>query len=177
MLVRAPFFFCQGKKKCFHSLGCLNCFTVRENVQKTDLHWAWVKKKEFIESRDAVVYLNDILIATETIEQHFRVLRVIFDVLILKMLELRLDKCEFLFIEVEYLGYRVSWEGIRPTDGGIGAIARFPIPCDVRVIRRFLRMCAYFRNFIEGFSVVTTPLSDLTRKDVSFVWERGFWDF
>lgn len=77
-------------------------------------------------------------------------------------------KCNFMFTEVQYLGYRVSGEGIRPNDEGIVAIAEFAPPRDVRGVQRFLGMYAYFRKFIEGFSVLAKPLTDLTKKGVLF---------
>lgn len=121
----------------------------------------WVNRvlKKFIDKGEVVAYLNDFMIASETVEQHLRVLR---DVL------MTLAETKFMFTEIEYLGYRVSEEGIKPNGGGIVAIADFPPPRDVRGVQRFLGMCAYFRKFIEGFSLLAKPLTDLTRKEVVF---------
>ncbi|XP_011883821.1 PREDICTED: uncharacterized protein K02A2.6-like [Vollenhovia emeryi] len=130
----------------------------------------WVNQvlKEFIDKGDVVAYLDDFLIATETIEQHLRVLKNILITLVANKIQLRIDKCKFLFTEIEYLGYKISREGVRPTENGIAAIVRFPIPRDLRGVKRFLGMCSYFRKFIEGFSTLAKPLTDLTRKNAEF---------
>jgi hypothetical protein len=65
--------------------------------------------KEFIDAGEISVYLDDFLIATETIEQHFIVLEKMFNLMIANLLELRLDKCRFFQTnnKLEYLGYTV----------------------------------------------------------------------
>ncbi|XP_043258037.1 uncharacterized protein LOC122400580 [Colletes gigas] len=74
---------------------------------------------DLIRSGDVVVYIDDFLIATETIEHHFSVLKRVFRILVNNKLDLRLDKCKFLNTKIEYLGYVITAEGIKPTESGI----------------------------------------------------------
>lgn len=74
---------------------------------------------EMIASGDVAVYLDDFLIATKTIERHFEVLEEVFRLLVENKLELRLDKCKFLQTTLEYLGYIITQDGIKPTYRGI----------------------------------------------------------
>lgn len=83
-------------------------------------------------------------------------------------MELRLDKCRFLQTKLDYLGYTITNEGIRPTDQGIKAIRKFPIPRNIRAVQSFLGLCSYFRKFVENFSVIAKSLYDLTKKNVNF---------
>lgn len=120
--------------------------------------------KDHINNGDISVYLDDFLIATETIEHHFRVLRKVFELLVANRLELRLDKCQFLQTKLDYLGYTITEKGIRPTDRDLDAVTNFP----KRSRRTKFPRPMLFRKFVEGFSVVVKPLYDATRKNVDF---------
>lgn len=124
--------------------------------------------KEQIDAGEISVYLDNFLIATETIEYHLAILEKTFKLLVANCLELRLDKCWFLQTRLDYLGYTVTSEGIRPTTQGIGAVKTFPVPWNVRDVQSFLGLCSYFRKFVKGFSVIAKPLYDLIKKDVEF---------
>ena len=79
-----------------------------------------------------MAFMNDFLVATETLEYRIQILKEILSVLVENRLELRLDKCKFLLTEVEYLDYYVTQNGIGPTKRGIEAISNYPIPKTVR---------------------------------------------
>ena len=83
-------------------------------------------------------------------------------------LELRLDKCKFLQTKIDYLGYKISENGVSPTNHGIEAVLNFPIPQNIREVQSFLGLCSYCRKFIEGFSIIGKPLYDLLRKNMPF---------
>jgi len=83
-------------------------------------------------------------------------------------LELKVEKCNFLCTEIRYLRYIVSEKGVRPTDEGIEAVKNFPAPRNKFEVQRFIGLCAYFRKFIEGFSIIAKPLYQLMRKDNEF---------
>lgn len=124
--------------------------------------------KELIESGDVCVYIDDIIVATVTLEDHIRVLSKVFEILNENHLVLRLDKCKFVHTSVDYLGYSVTSEGIRPTKVGVQGVVEFPIPRDVRKVHSFVGLCSYFRKYIKNFSVRAKPLYDLLKKGASF---------
>lgn len=124
--------------------------------------------KKQINAGEVLVYLDDFLIATETMEHHLQVLEEIFKLLVANLLELRLDKCQFLQTKLDYLDYTITREGIRPTERGLETIKRFPFPRNVRDVQSFLGLCSYFRKFVENFSVIAKPLYDLTKKNAEF---------
>ena len=93
-------------------------------------------------------------------------------------LDLRLDKCTFLEFEMDYLGYRVSSNGVSPTNHGVKAFINFPTPQNIREIQCFLGLCAYFRKFVAGFSIIAKPIYDLLRKNARFIFgERKYQAF
>ncbi|XP_018406278.1 PREDICTED: uncharacterized protein LOC108782494 [Cyphomyrmex costatus] len=133
---------------------------------------------EQIRSGDIVVYMDDVLVATVTVDHHFKVLKQLFKCLVENLLELRIDKCRFLCTEVEFLGYRISESGVKPNKAGVNAIENYPTPDNIKSLQRFLGMIAYFRKFIEGFSVIAKPLYDQLRKNVEFMFgEQQFQAF
>ena len=108
------------------------------------------------------VYLDDILIASETINQHKNALRQLFDRLEQAGLRLKPDKCEFFRKEVTFLGFVLSEEGILPDPALIDKVKNFPEPKTVKGIRTFMGLCQYLRKTVKGFSLIAKPLYALT---------------
>jgi len=123
---------------------------------------------DLIMAGDVVAYMDDFLVATDTIEKHFEVLDRVFKLLVENMLELRLNKCCFLYEEVEFLGYVITAKGIQPSNSGIVAVKEFPTPKCIRDVQSFLGLCSYFRKFVKDFSLIAGPLYDLVKKGITF---------
>lgn len=109
------------------------------------------------------VYLDDIVIANDTFEDHLRCLREVAKRLKAANLSINVEKSKFCVPELPYLGFILSKEGVRPNPDKVEAIINFERPSSVRSLRRFLGMVNYYRRFIEGFSEVTAPLTDLLK--------------
>jgi len=110
----------------------------------------------------------DASIANDTLEAHFNTLKIIFTVLVENKLELRLEKCLFLVTEIEYLGYIVTREGIRPTDSGMAAVRNFPEPKTTKEVHSFVGLASYFQKFIKKFAIITKSLYLLLKKGATF---------
>lgn len=123
---------------------------------------------DLVRQGKVTIYLDDIMIATDNITEHFEIFEEVMKRIVNNKLELRLDKCEFLRSSVKYLGYTIDGSGIRADDKGLEAIRNFPLPDKVHTMRSFLGLCSYFRRFIKDFSVIAKPLYDLTKKDRQF---------
>ena len=123
---------------------------------------------ELIRSGDVIVYLDDFMIATKTLDEQIEMLRKVFDVMVRNKIKLRIDKCYFMYTSIEYLGYEVSDEGVRPSKKGLEAIEGFQLPRTLVQVHGFLGLCQYFRKFIEGFALMAKPLYDLLRRDAEF---------
>lgn len=101
--------------------------------------------------------------ATETSEEHLKILQRIFNLLRDNLLEMNKGKCKFLRNKIDYLGYEVSKEGVKPKWEHIKAITNYAMPRDVHELQRFLGLCAYFTRFIKDFSKISSPLQDVLR--------------
>jgi RNase H-like domain found in reverse transcriptase/Reverse transcriptase (RNA-dependent DNA polymerase)/Integrase zinc binding domain/Retroviral aspartyl protease/Chromo (CHRromatin Organisation MOdifier) domain len=118
----------------------------------------------------ALVFLDDILIYSKTLEEHEQHVRRVLDALREQKLYAKESKCEFFKHEVEFLGHRVGQDGVRMMEDKVEAIREWPKPRSVRDVRAFLGTAGYYRKFIRDFSAIAAPLSDLTKDGVSFEW-------
>jgi hypothetical protein len=119
---------------------------------------------------EVLVYLDDLLLFSETIEDHARRMRLIFDRVREANFKLSVAKCTFAVPEVVYLGHVVNKNGVAPDPSKVTAIKGFPRPKTVRDIRAFLGLSGYYRAFIKNYAAISRPLTQLTKKDVKFVW-------
>lgn len=129
--------------------------------------------KDLISSGKLLVYIDDLLVATESKDEHFEILKDVMDVVIKHNLQLRYDKCLFMFDKITYLGYEVSANGMGPNLNGLKAVAEFPIPTNVKNLHSFLGLTSYFRKFIKDFSTFSKPLYDLLKKDAKFSFGKN----
>ncbi|GFW93780.1 retrovirus-related Pol polyprotein from transposon 297 [Trichonephila clavipes] len=115
-------------------------------------------------------YLDDIIVFSETFEDHLIRLRLVLKCLQEAGLKLNSKKCLFAAQEVKILGHHVSSNGVRPDPDKIKAVRNFPTPKNIHDIRSFLGLCSYFRRFIKGFCYLAKPLQSLLKSGVEFHW-------
>ena len=126
-----------------------------------------------LESRSCFVYLDDILIASRTFDEHLEHLKHLKEVLErLRAAGLRLKpkKCLFLREEVPYLGHVISASGIKPDPSKTAEVKAFPVPCDVMAVHQFLGLASYYQWFVPGFASIAALLRALTKKNTPFQW-------
>ena len=120
--------------------------------------------------RFVVVYFDDILIYSKSLEDHLDHLRAVFNALRAARLFGNLEKCTFCTDRVAFLGYVVTAQGIEVDPAKIEAIASWPQPKTVTQVRSFLGLAGFYRRFVKDFGSIAAPLNELTKKDVPFVW-------
>ncbi|KAL5579093.1 hypothetical protein UlMin_011535 [Ulmus minor] len=125
--------------------------------------------KEYLD-QFVIVFIDDILIYSRSKEEHERHLRMVLQTLREKKLFAKFKKCEFWLENVSFLGHIISKEGIAVDPGKIEAIKSWPTPTNVKEVRSFLGLAGYYQRFVEGFSKISSPLTQLTRKNVKFQW-------
>lgn len=124
--------------------------------------------RDLIRENKILVYLDDILIATENVGEHLEILCEVFDLARQHGLQFRLDKCSFLYREITYLGYSIDESGIRPSATNVESVVDFPVPRNAKEVHRFVGLASYFRRFVKNFSIIAKPLYDLIKKNVAF---------
>ena len=118
-----------------------------------------------------VAYLDDILIFSNTLEDHLAHIQTVFHRLREHSLKLKLKKCSFLKAETIYLGFVVNEHGIKPEEKKVNVIKALASPQSVKEVRSFIGMCSYYRRFIPHFSKIAEPLIGLTRKYAKYRWD------
>jgi hypothetical protein len=117
-----------------------------------------------------VVYLDDILIFSKTAEEHLSHLRQVLQTLRENQFYANPKKCEFMKEDISFLGHRVSANGLKVDPEKVQAVADWKAPRDVHGVRSFLGLANYFRRFLQSYSKMVVPLTNLTRKDLRWIW-------
>ena len=110
-----------------------------------------------------LVFLDDIIIYSDTLEDHERHLRLALQRLREQRLCAKLSKSALCQTEVEFLGHYVGRNGLRVMEDKIEAVREWPVPTSMRELRAFLGLAGYYRRFVKGFSEIALPLTELTR--------------
>lgn len=118
------------------------------------------------------VYLDDLLIVSSTFDDHLKLLSEVAHHLRSAGLTLNIAKCKWCLKEVKYLGYVIGNGVIKTDSDKISAIRDLPPPKSIREVRRFMGLASWYRRFIDNFSALTSPISDLTKKTKNFTWTK-----
>ena len=125
-----------------------------------------------------LAYLDDIIIFSETAEQHLKHIQIVLTRLKQANLKLKKSKCLFFKKELHYLGHLLTRNGIKPQTEKVKAISEMKAPKNRKGVREFLGMVDYYRKFISRFADASRPMTQLIIKDSKFVWtedcETGF---
>src|SRR6187551_1985898 len=128
--------------------------------------------KVFMEELDkfVVVFIDDILIYSETAKEHEEHLRIVLEKLRQHKLFGKFSKCEFWLEKVAFLGHVLTAEGVAVDPEKIEAVSEWQQPKSVTEIRSFLGLAGYYRRFIENFSKIAKPMTELLKNNVPFKW-------
>lgn len=119
---------------------------------------------------NAFVYLDDVVIVTDTFEKHLAILEKVLQRLQEAGFTLNREKCKFCVQELKYLGYIVNGKGLSVDPEKVSAILDIPIPQTVKEVRRIIGMASWYRRFIPNFSALLAPLNALLKKNAKIVW-------
>ena len=112
----------------------------------------------------ALLYLDDVIVFSATVEQQMERLRLIFDRIRSAHLQLKPKKCHLCQEEVSFLGHRVSAQGVTTEEDKVQAVREWPVPQTVKAVRAFLGLTGYYRRFIQDYALTAGPLIALIQK-------------
>ncbi|KAK1693114.1 hypothetical protein QYE76_009811 [Lolium multiflorum] len=117
-----------------------------------------------------LVFVDDILVYSTTIQEHKKHLETVLQLLEQNKLYVKRSKCSFAQQSLEYLGHIISAEGVSTDPTKIEAVQHWPQPTSLTQLRGFLGLAGYYRKFIRHFGIISRPLTDLLKKNKAFVW-------
>lgn len=123
--------------------------------------------------KNCLIYIDDILVFGETVEEHDESLKLVLNRIkeygLQENLEKRKEKKEI----IQFLGYELSLNKIKPLFSRAQGIIDYPKPKNKKALQRFLGMLNYDRAFIKNITEILKPLYDLLQKDFKFVWSEN----
>ena len=121
--------------------------------------------------QSVVVFVDDILIYSQSEVEHEIHLRIVLQLLRDHQLYAKFIKCEFWLAEMGFLGHVISASSVSVDPGKVEAMMSWERPKSVFEIRSFLGLAGYYRRFIKDFSWLAAPMTRLTWKEIKFVWD------
>lgn len=120
-----------------------------------------------------LVFFDDILVYSKTLEEHIHHLRLVFSWLRDDQWKLKLSKCSFARESIFYLGHVVSATGLSTDPSKVQAVVDWPTPTTLKELRGFLGLASYYSKFVKNFGILAKPLTELLKKDKPFVWTQS----
>jgi hypothetical protein len=120
--------------------------------------------------KSVLLYIDDILICSDTFEEHLMHIDQVLSALHEANLKISQSKCVFAKKQVQYLGHIINSDGITPADDHTHAIATFPRPHDKKSLKSLLGLITYFQNFIPNRAKLVRPLQKLVTPKAHFEW-------
>jgi hypothetical protein len=126
--------------------------------------------KSLIQRKDALAYLDDLLLMSDTKDYMFQIIDEFHDLLRQSGMKAAPDKTEFFLRKVKYLGHMISGQGISPVESRIKALKEMKTPCNKKDVMRVIGCFNFYSKYIKNLYVDCKPLFELTRNNVKFEW-------
>jgi len=119
-----------------------------------------------------LAYMDDILIYAKTEEEHDRLVKEVLSRLQQNGLAVSPEKCVWKTEEVEFLGYVIGRNGIRMSTDKVDAVLSWKAPNSLTGVQSFLGFANFYRRFIQDYSWIARPLTELTKKTGKWAWNE-----
>jgi len=128
--------------------------------------------RDLINQRDTATFIDDILVVTDTKEEHDELVEEVLKRLEENDLFVKPEKCKWKVREVEFLGVVIGPRGVEMQKEKVERVLNWPAPRNVKEVQKFLGFANYYRRFIKNFARIVVPLHILVRKEQKWKWEK-----
>jgi len=128
--------------------------------------------RDMINEGKVTAFVDDVLVGTETEEEHDEVVEEVLKRLEENDLYVKPEKCMWKVQKVPFLGVVMGEEKVEMEEDKVEGVLKWPTPQCVRDARKFLGLANYYRHFVKNFAKVALPMNQLTRKDEKWKWEE-----
>src|SRR5258707_2029544 len=126
--------------------------------------------QDFIHTSEAICYMDDILVYSHTLSNHWQIICQVLSTLWKQRLFLKPEKCKFEQKEVKYLGLVISKDHVAMDPTKVHGVTEWLTPMKVKEVQSFLGFVNFYWKFIRNFSDIACPLYALTCKTQQWVW-------
>jgi len=127
--------------------------------------------RDLINQGDTAAFTDDILVATDTKEEHNELVEEVLKRLEENNLFVKPEKCKWKVREVEFLGVVISPRGVEMQKEKVERVLNWLAPQNIKEVQKFLGLANYYRRFIKDFARIAAPLHVLVRKEQKWKWE------
>jgi hypothetical protein len=162
-------------KTAFHTRYGLYEYTVMSfGLTNAPAYFMYLMNKVFMEYLDkfVIVFIDDILIFSKTMEEHEEHLRLLLEKLRSNQLYAKFSKCEVWLTEVTFLEHVISAGGVLVDLGKVKDVLNWMPPTTASEIRSFLGLAGYYHRFIKDFSKIAKPMTKLLEKNKAIEWTK-----
>jgi len=124
--------------------------------------------RDLIRSGQLLAYMDDLVVVASDLDEGMSRLKTVMNVAARSGLQIKWSKCQFLKRSIDYLGYHICYNSVRPSEEKIEAVKHFPLPSNAKSVQSFLGLTGYFRRFVHNYSLIAKPLSDLLKQGAVF---------
>ncbi len=117
-------------------------------------------------------YIDDVLVHSKRLLQHLAHFEELFKRFHEVNMKIHPKKCEFIVTSIVYLGHKILPNGIMVHCAKVVAILEMPNPTNVHTLRNFIRLCNYYRIYVQDFSTIVHPFYALLKNDVAWTWSE-----
>ena len=128
--------------------------------------------RDLVVEEKIVVFINDMIVATETEKGHNEIVEEVLRRLEENDLFVKPEKCMWKVKEVDFLGVIIGEDGVRMEKKKIQGVIEWPVPRSVKDVQKFLGLTNYYRWFVKDFARIAKPLYKMTRKETKWSWRE-----